>query len=75
MRRPLFVRRAGGLLRLSRVQAIRYGAYLRLERLDFAVLTKNHVAELGIGAFQKGYLGLYFDQSLAIHSGSLTSRR
>ena len=75
MRRPLFVRRAGGLLRLGRIQAIRYDAYLRLERLDFAVLAKNHVAELGIGAFQEGYLGLYFDQSLAIHSGSLASRR
>jgi len=67
MRRPLFVRRAGALLRLGCIQAIRYGAYLRLERLDFAVLAKNHVTELGIGAFQKGNLGLYLHQSLAIH--------
>jgi hypothetical protein len=75
MRRPLLVRRAGSLLRLGRIQAIRYRADLRLERLNFAVLAKNHVAELGVGAFQEGYLGLYFDQSLAIHGGSLASRR
>jgi len=75
MRRPLIVRRAGGLLRLGRIQAIRYGAYLRLERLNFAVLAKHHVAELGVSALQESYLGLYLDQSLAIHDASLARRR
>jgi len=57
MRRPFLLDRAC-LIERGTGEPIFEGFDLRIQGLNFFMLSKNHVAELGHGLLQKGNLGL-----------------
>jgi hypothetical protein len=54
VRRPFLLGRAA-LFGRSDLEAVPYDLELRFQRLNFPVLSKYHVTELGHGALEMGY--------------------